>query len=788
MIASFIRAFRVALLLSTLLPLIATICSEALLGRAALRASWLELALTLAVVGVVNALAGSGLSASAKAIDSSASGQARALDRLPESRLDAAILASAAASLFLEMAVIRWQGSVFELFALYKNIGLLACFAGLGLGYALSGRSRIPLALTAPVLCFQMLLLTGLRHGMPGPEWETNGQSWRIQSLLATPFPEQRNMGYAVAQGASQYVAVYSFLVAVFLLTALAFIPVGQLCGRLMARRPQLRAYALNLLGSLLGVLLLMGASVAWTPPTVWFAVVLGVLLVFQRFDRQTLLFGALAAGACLVVLSWPVSFAWQRIYSPYQLIERGPSDRGLTMIRAAGHYYQKVHDLSPEAQQAFPERRTVAFYYEMPFRIHGHADRVAVLGAGMGNDVAAALRSGASSVDAVEIDPVIQRLGLRYHPERPYQDPRVHAIVDDARTFLRGSGDSYDLIVFGLIDSHTLLSHSSTVRLESFIYTVEALKDARKRLKDDGILSLAFAVVSKEIGRKVYLMMSEAFDGRPPLCIRGAYDGSVLFVQRNHGEMVLPSTLALDRRSGFWVMERFEDASVRAEVSTDDWPFLYMAHRAFPLSYVAMAAVVLLLSGLVTFNFVREAPSFSHSAFFLLGAGFMLIETKAITELALAFGNTWQVVGIVIAGILVMAFLSTVFVAQTRSRNIVVPFVLLLGSLGLGLAVGGASAFPPTAAGRAAAVALLSAPVLFSGVVFARLLECEASVPAVMAVNLLGSMLGGMLEYSSLYLGFRSLYALAALLYAAAFLAAAIRRPRGEASVAPSL
>jgi spermidine synthase len=785
MTASFLRAIRLTLLLGTLLPIVATVCSQTLLGRNALRASWLELAIHLAAAGTLNIAAGWVLTRSARAIDSSGSGQARALDRIPESRLDVAIVSSAAASLFLEMAVIRWQGSVFELFALYKNIGLLACFAGLGLGYALAARSRIPLALTAPLLGLQMLLLTGLRHGMPGPEWETNGQSWRIQSLLATPFPEQRNMGYAVAQGASQYVAVYAFLVSVFLLTALAFIPVGQLCGRLMMRRPQLRAYALNLLGSLLGVLLLMLASVGWTPPLIWFAVALGVLLVFQRFHRQTLLWGALTAGACLVVLAWPVSFAWQRIYSPYQLIERGPSDRGLTMIRAAGHYYQKVHDLSAEAQRAFPERQAVAFYYEMPFRIHGRAERAAVLGAGMGNDVAAALRAGVGKVDAVEIDPVIHSLGLRYHPEKPYQDARVRSVVDDARTFLRGSTDAYDLIVFGLIDSHTLLSHSSTVRLESFIYTVEALKDARKRLKEDGILSLAFAVVSKEIGRKVYLMMSEAFDGRPPLCIRGAYDGSVLFVQRNHGEMALPDGLTLDRRAGFWIMERFEDTSVRAEVSTDDWPFLYMAHRAFPLSYLAMGAVVLLLSGLITFNFVRETPSFSHTSFFLLGAGFMLVETKAITELALAFGNTWQVVGIVIAGILVMAFLSTVFVAHTRSRSVFVPFVLLLGSLGLGLAVGGASAFPPTAAGRAAAVALLSAPVLFSGIVFARLLEREASVPAVMAINLLGSMLGGMLEYGSLYLGFRSLYALAAVLYLAAFVATAIRRPRSQAPTA---
>ena len=44
-----------------------------------------------------------------------------------------------------------------------------------------------------------------------------------------------------------------------------------------------------------------------------------------------------------------------------------------------------------------------------------------------------------------------------------------------------------------------------------------------------------------------------------------------------------MPAGLSLDRRQGFWVMERFEDPGVRADVSTDDWPFLYMAARVYP-------------------------------------------------------------------------------------------------------------------------------------------------------------------------------------------------------------
>ena len=44
------------------------------------------------------------------------------------------------------------MGTEWETFAFYKNFGLLACFLGLGLGYALAGRARIPGVLVLPLL------------------------------------------------------------------------------------------------------------------------------------------------------------------------------------------------------------------------------------------------------------------------------------------------------------------------------------------------------------------------------------------------------------------------------------------------------------------------------------------------------------------------------------------------------------------------------------------------------------------------------------------------------------
>jgi hypothetical protein len=70
----------------------------------------------------------------------------------------------------------------------------------------------------------------------------------------------------------------------------------------------------------------------------------------------------------------------------------------------------------------------------------------------------------GAKHVDAVEIDPLIQHLGVELHPDRPYQDPRVSVHINDGRAFLERTDNLYDLILFALPDSLTLVSAQSVV------------------------------------------------------------------------------------------------------------------------------------------------------------------------------------------------------------------------------------------------------------------------------------------------------------------------------------
>lgn len=704
----------------------------------------------------------------AAAFDATFAAQAAWLDTLAERRVDLAIAAAAGVSLFLELAVIRWQGTVFEFFAFYKNFSLLCCFAGLGLGYSLSGRDRIPLATVIPLLGWQFVVLLAMRHGLPDAD---------LLSVSRMPFREQLSMGVGAASTLAEGAATYLFLSVIFLLTALTFVPVGQAAGRLMRRRPNLRAYGLNLLGSMAGVAATTLVSFAWTPPVVWFALA-GAVLIALLPPAGVRSVAGIGLAVALTALAWPVEPLWPTLYSPYQNLAVGYTPRGLMEIRAAGQYFQRVHDFSGTTTPRFDDLR-IKSYYELPYMFFGAAPaRVAVVGAGTGNDVAAAVRARAGHVDAIEIDPAILALGRAHHPERPYDQPEVRTIVNDARTFLRNTPQRYDLIVYGLLDSHTLLSHASSVRLDSFVYTVEGLRDARARLTDDGALALSFSLVTPELGGKIQNMLAVAFDGVAPGCVQGDYDRSVTFFQTASPDRA--RTVSADRLEALGFSDcsgRFAATTMETDVSTDDWPFFYMPRRTYPVSYLLMIALIVALSLVLITRFGRR-PQAPHTAYFLLGAGFMLIETKGITEMGLTFGNTWLVIGVVIAGVLAMAFLANAVIHWRGVGGATVPYVLLLVSLAVGLAIAQRGGLSSTTGGRLATVLLLTSPMFFSGLVFSSLIAAEPDLPGAMSANLFGAMCGGLLEYNAMYFGFQSLYVLAAGLYAGAFVFSTIVSP----------
>lgn len=267
-----------------------------------------------------------------------------------------------------------------------------------------------------------------------------------------------------------------------------------------------------------------------------------------------------------------------------------------------------------------------------------------------------------------------------------------------------------------------------------------------------------------------MFRMLKQAFDGAEPLCFRGTYDGSVVFLQNRSGNLSPPAEL-LGAGSTLQPETKFRDSRLSVDLSTDDWPFLYMPRRVYPRSYLIVLGLLSLVSVALYANFFRSRPDATHLPFFFLGAGFMLVETKAITELGLAFGNTWHVIALAISSILMMAFLANALVQRCRFKLSSIAFLLLFASLVFGWWIARAGGFPSSPSGKLLTVAVLTCPLFFSGVVFSALLSKESRISSVMSMNLLGTMLGGILEYNSMYFGFRFLYLLALGLYLAALL-----------------
>jgi hypothetical protein len=397
-----------------------------------------------------------------------------AIDSIPARRVGAWIAVTAGVALFSELMIIRVHASFFQLFAYYKNLSLLSCFLGLGIGYALGSRRRVSTPLVLPGLALQILLLHSLRL-------------FGVSHFLQNPVLERSALGIEHVAASSQALTVYGFLLAIFASNALCFIPLGHLTSRLMLRREKLAAYGWNLAGSLLGILSFSLVSFAWTPPSVWILIPAIALLLLLRGQPIQLCVGGASVGMLVAVLGLSIGPHTIDVYSPYQILTLDFRDRSATSVNVNNAYFQRMLDLRTESVQRSRLRKTWADYYAIPYLVKPAPRDVLVVGAGTGNDVAAALRHGAGHVVAVEIDPTIQQIGRALHPEAPYASPRVTAVVDDARSFMRNTAEKYDLIVYGLLDSHTLLSGISEVRLDSYVYTVEAFREARSSATRSG-------------------------------------------------------------------------------------------------------------------------------------------------------------------------------------------------------------------------------------------------------------------------------------------------------------
>ncbi len=502
-------------------------------------------------------------------------------------------------------------------------------------------------------------------------------------------------------------------------------------------------------------------------PPAVWFA--FGALLLIPFVERSRgQVAVAIICTAIIVAAAVPASrrFAWSPYYKlavePIDVVydfETGAPIRGTHRFGYAltvNHdFYQMMLDLRAPGENAF--LRAARDTYDAPYRDAAKlpAGPILVVGAGSGNDVNAALRSTDRAIDAVEIDPAIIDVGRTLNPEKPYQNPRVTIINDDARSFFQRTPKKYALVVFGFLDSHTLLSTYTSVRLDNFIYTRESLARVRQLLVPGGQVCVSFATNTQWIHQRITNLITEAFD-RP-----------TIVDMREHGGVVYCNTNLPEAGAA-----RPDSPVVAAGIPTDDWPFLYLKSPTIPRHYAGFMSLIVIL-GAASLLLLPRGQRGVRMPYFLMGAAFFLLETSNVVRLSILFGSTWSVNVLVFSAILALVLLANLTRARTKRLGLRWVALLLLVSVLIGylvpthalLAIGS-----PMVRAAAAGVIFLG-PVYFAGLLFATLIENESSFYQAYASNVLGAMVGGACEYLSIVVGFKVLVLLTLAIYVATVL-----------------
>jgi hypothetical protein len=630
--------------------------------------------------------------------------------------------------LFLELALIRWIGSNVLYLSYFSNFVLLASFLGIGLGFLRANAARnlfgfAPIALAMLVAFVRVFPVEIDRSGTELIFFGALGTRSGLPAFITLPL--------------------------LFLGVAAVMALVGEGVARTFRRFSPLEAYRLDILGSLAGIITFSVLAFLEAPPLVWGAIVAAAFLLL--IERRRALWQAPALAAMLTVLALESAVPTDS-WSPYYKIRLNPHPSGAVTLLVNGIPHQTI-DLAQRRLDAVP-------IYGLPYQ-HRKATPATVLivGAGTGDDVAIALRLGAQHVDAVEIDPRIHDIGVHRNPDRAFQDPRVSSYVNDGRAFLEQTARRYDLILFALPDSLTLVAGQSSLRLESYLFTAEAMQAARTHLTPDGAFGEYNYYREEWLVDRLAGTLQQVYGHPPCLDSTGQVGRLALLMASTDPTALQCPTL-------------WRPAEATPAPATDDYPFLYLQQRTIPAFYLLTLALILAAALLlIRVGAGALRPMGRYLDLFFMGAAFLLLETKNVVQFALLFGTTWFVNALVFVGILLAVYLA---IEVARRIELGPPWRLyaaLLVALAVAWLVQPHLLLSLTAVPRfSVAIVLAFAPVFLANLVFASRFRDVAASNLAFATNLIGAMLGGVLEYAALVTGYRALLIVIALLYAGAF------------------
>lgn len=642
------------------------------------------------------------------------------------------LLLSSFLMLFLELALIRWLGANIVHLSYFSNFVLLGSFLGIGAGFLISRKSWSIWPLSLPLLAFLVVGVFAFPVSI-----ERSGSDVIYFTALSVKGPP-----------------AWMTLPIVFLLVAIVLAGPAEVVGRCFARLKPLTAYRYDLIGSLGGIIAFSTLSFLQAPSIAW-GLVVAVLYVILTHDRSHRLLAVIASAVMLLMLTIE-TFTPGVSWSPYYKVQtQQVEDNGVKQLLITANGVP--HQLMAPAKWKLEQGERI---YETPYlRLPGNKlDDVLIIGAGSGSDVAIALAEGAKHIDAVDIDPRILQIGVKHNPDHAYANPAVIRHINDGRAFLESTHKKYDLILFALPDSLTLVSGASQIRLESFLFTDEAMQSVRRHLKPDGAFAMYNYYRENWLIDRLAATAAKAFGHAP--CID------------TYAKAQAVISIGVSPQSQHCATSWSGNAA-QVDTVSDNAPFLYFRGGDFPRLYSWTLAAILLAS-LVTVRTLGGPLKTMrpYADLFFMGAAFLLLETKNVATFALLFGTTWFVNALVFAGVLVIVLAAVETERRIKTPPLKIVFAAIAASLAMAWIIKPEWLLPmPFVPRLLAATVLAFLPIYLANIAFAKRFRDSGDSQSAFAINLLGTIVGGCLEYSALFLGYNNLLIVTGLLYLAAFL-----------------
>jgi spermidine synthase len=127
----------------------------------------------------------------------------------------------------------------------------------------------------------------------------------------------------------------------------------------------------------------------------------------------------------------------------------------------------------------------------------------VLIIGSAGGQETKVALAYGAARVDAVEMVGTVVKLGKGKYADyigNIFNDPRVHVVVGEGRSYLRSSDFRYDIIQMYSNHTSSSIAAGTGAMATTYLQTTDAYKEYFKHLSHDGILHINHHVYSRMI------------------------------------------------------------------------------------------------------------------------------------------------------------------------------------------------------------------------------------------------------------------------------------------------